>query len=371
MAGSLDMQSHEPCPNAAAPTGAATLATKWAGVMPIDLADPQRTEDRYKSIVDALLTKRQIAVSLEITSSCNLHCSFCAMHKKQPEANGSNKIRRKPFCTMSVDSLKELIEKFNGLPPLKILNIAGHGEPLLHPRVEEIIYYIKTKGISERTVLFTNGILLDPRKLVAITDAGIDEVRVSLDAITPEVYLKVKGMDRATTVRRNVENCLRTIREHDLQLRFCIECMHWNTGDKQIDNETLVVIEYFNDLVVPIHNAVIRVHDTFQWINQIDGNHHANRILPCEQPFFHTLIHADGDVSCCCVDLGKEHVVGNVFNAGHFREILQGKDLARIRKLVLMQDFENLPLCQFCDFRSTVDRLLLERRSEILRLMEN
>jgi MoaA/NifB/PqqE/SkfB family radical SAM enzyme len=62
-------------------------------------------------------------------------------------------------------------------------------------------------------VFNTNGALLTHRRQLELIESGLDELRVSLDASTPETYLKVRGIPAFDRVVANVATMVRTRRE--------------------------------------------------------------------------------------------------------------------------------------------------------------
>jgi MoaA/NifB/PqqE/SkfB family radical SAM enzyme len=69
------------------------------------------------------------------------------------------------------------------------LVLCGDGEPLLHPRLIDMIRLSKTSGF--RTVLLTNGTLINATNARALVESGLDEIRISFWAATPEDAVKV------------------------------------------------------------------------------------------------------------------------------------------------------------------------------------
>jgi MoaA/NifB/PqqE/SkfB family radical SAM enzyme len=76
-----------------------------------------------------------------------------------------------------------------------IVTISG-GEPLLHPEIEEIIRRIRHHDMIAGMI--TNGYLLTPKKIVALNEAGLEHLQISIDNIQPDdVSMKsLKVLDR-------------------------------------------------------------------------------------------------------------------------------------------------------------------------------
>jgi MoaA/NifB/PqqE/SkfB family radical SAM enzyme len=77
----------------------------------------------------------------------------------------------------------------------------GIGEPLLNPDLFRMITYLKGRGV---TVVFnSDAIGLTEKKRRDLIQSGLDELRVSMDAATPETYRAIRGV---ATFDRVVEN---------------------------------------------------------------------------------------------------------------------------------------------------------------------
>lgn len=351
------------------------LIARKPGVVLADTIDPVQAEIRYKSLVQGLQECRQIVLNIEVTSACNLRCQFCAMHRDPIDKHSSKPTVRKQKVvrSMRLTAFSNIIKRLEGLPPLKVLYLVGHGEPLLNPHLPEMVGLARDNSIAKRIVIVTNGVLLNSNVLRSLVSRGVNEIRVSLDLFSPKKYEEVKGKDHALTVRNNVESCLQTIRSENLPVSFNIECLNWRTSDPDLQLETHKIIDYFSGLVSEVSGASIRIRNEFGWVNQMEQKEtdcSGGRHLPCEQPFFQLLVHADGDISPCCLDSSKTFVVGNIFAVKSLREIMFNFPLKRFREKLLMQDYKGIEPCRVCNFSSPVDLLLLERRQEVLKIME-
>lgn len=109
-------------------------------------------------------------ISIEISNICNLKCVFCP----------SRKLERKrailPFTVVKkiVDEISD--SKF--LTPDGYISPFVMGEPLMHPQFEQIVEYIKKRGI--RLVINTNATLLDEAKVKFLYDSRVDKIVVNL-----------------------------------------------------------------------------------------------------------------------------------------------------------------------------------------------
>ena len=96
---------------------------------------------------------------------------------------------------------------------------------MLNKSLPSMIALAKKKAIAEQIVVTTNGTLLNETKFRTLIDAGVDEIRVSLDCITQEVYEKVKGADKAEILKDNLLNCLNIMDSINTKATLIIECI--------------------------------------------------------------------------------------------------------------------------------------------------
>jgi len=126
---------------------------------------------------------------LETTNRCNLLCTTCprTYADLEPPADMSWKL----FTRSSIRCRN-----------LQRAVLHGVGEPMLVKNLPRMVRYLKDRGTY---VLFnTNGTVLNEKNGRALIDAGLDELRVSLDAATPKSYLAVRGKDYFNRILRNV-----------------------------------------------------------------------------------------------------------------------------------------------------------------------
>ena len=128
---------------------------------------------------------------LETTSRCNSLCKTCIL------TFGG----REPQKDLGWTEFRRVVDRF---PALDRVLLHGIGEPLLNAQLPAMIAHLKARGA---TVVFnSNVITLRGRRAAVLVDAGLDELRVSLDATTPETYARVRGVDAFPKVVSNLES---------------------------------------------------------------------------------------------------------------------------------------------------------------------
>lgn len=144
-----------------------------------DAAGDERTEAAHDPV----------CLYLEVTNRCNLLCTTCprTFEDLEPPADMDWAL-----FTLIVDQL----------PRIERVVLHGIGEPMLVDELPRMIRYLKDRGSF---VLFnTNGTLLTARKGQGLIEAGLDELRVSLDAADAAGFQEVRGRNYFDRIVRNV-----------------------------------------------------------------------------------------------------------------------------------------------------------------------
>src|SRR5271168_4734397 len=149
--------------------------------MSTEVGSSPRGERRYfekpEDHLSILVEQEPVCLYLEVTNRCNLLCTTCPRTFEQLE----------PEADMTWDQFTRIVDE---VPNVKRVVLHGVGEPMLGKRLPEMVAYLKQRGVY---VLFnTNGTLLTRKNGQALIDAGLDELRVSLDAAEPTVFQMVR-----------------------------------------------------------------------------------------------------------------------------------------------------------------------------------
>jgi len=156
-----------------------------------------------------------ICLYLETTNRCNLLCTTCPRTYEELE----------PPADMSWDLFTRIVDQ---LPNIERAVLHGVGEPMLVKNLPKMVRYLKGRGAY---VLFnTNGTLLNERNGRALIEAGLDELRVSLDAATAKSFRAVRGRDYFGRILKNVRT-FRDLQEREGRDRPRVSA--WLTGLKE------------------------------------------------------------------------------------------------------------------------------------------
>jgi radical SAM protein with 4Fe4S-binding SPASM domain len=109
-------------------------------------------------------------------------------------------------------ALAEIIRITDQLPDLEQVYLHGIGEPLLNKELPDIIRHLKKRRVY---VLFnSNGILLNSRRQQDLVAAGLDELRISLDAASSTGYEKIRNSTAFEGIIENLKSLLSLQKQH-------------------------------------------------------------------------------------------------------------------------------------------------------------
>jgi MoaA/NifB/PqqE/SkfB family radical SAM enzyme len=151
--------------------------------------DPRRYFEAVGDRRGPIADQEPVCLYLETTNRCNLLCETCPRTFEDLE----------PPADMSWQLFTRIVDQF---PRISRVVLHGVGEPMMVKALPRMVRYLKDR---DTYVLFnTNGTLLTERKGRELIAAGLDELRVSLDAAEPRAFLAVRGKDMFARIVRNV-----------------------------------------------------------------------------------------------------------------------------------------------------------------------
>jgi radical SAM protein with 4Fe4S-binding SPASM domain len=121
-------------------------------------------------------------VYLELTRECNLSCEHCYRGAGTPRED-----------ELTFKEITSLIDQMVDIGVLSI-TLTG-GEPLLHPRIFDIMKYARKKRLS--ILLFTNGTLIVPHIAQKLQFLPVYKVAVSVDGPDAQIHDGIRGVEGA------------------------------------------------------------------------------------------------------------------------------------------------------------------------------
>jgi radical SAM protein with 4Fe4S-binding SPASM domain len=255
-------------------------------------------------------------VYVEITSVCNLACSFC------PPT-----IRKANFITL--DEFNSRLDQIK--PHTNYIYLHVKGEPLLHPKIGELLDASHSKGFKVN--ITTNGTLIKKNRDKLLGKPALRQMNFSLHSFD--------GHEGSTNREEYLSNIISFIREA-AEHHVIISLRLWNleqdnemNAKKSRNQETLEALEKEFNLDYKIEEKVepgsgVKIADRI-YINQDHEFQWPSLQAPEDdgKGFCHALrsqaaILVDGTVVPCCLDGEGVINLGNI-NTTPFSEIVDGE----------------------------------------------
>lgn len=283
---------------------------------------------------------------IEVTNVCNFKCEFCAS-VDNPEIDNIKKgfMDYNLFCKI-VDDLCELTQE------RKLKQMIFHilGEPLMHPRIADMIAYAKKNNVTEKLILYTNGSRLTPELSRAICDAGIDYIQLSIEHVNSIDYERiVRTKVDYDKLLANIgylcaykpEECFVSAKILDCGLTESDKEKFYNDFGKITDEchiETLIqtLPESIRDTTLGHGSNITN-----------DGFAAASKTV-CTPPFYLLGIYFDGLVSPCVCDWSKGLNIGDVKKES-LKQIWEGNKRREFLKMQLAKKRSLSPICGKCE----------------------
>ncbi|WP_374251425.1 radical SAM/SPASM domain-containing protein [Xanthobacter sp.] len=179
----------------------------------------RRYFERAETDRTSVPVRKPVCLYLETTNRCNLLCTTCPRTYEELE----------PPADMSWELFTSIVDQ---IPDLERCVLHGVGEPMLVPDLDRMVRYLKDRGTY---VLFnTNGTVLTEKNGRAMIAAGLDELRVSLDAANSHSYRAIRGKNYFDRILKNVR-AFRDLQEREGHTNPRVSA--WLTGLKETISE--------------------------------------------------------------------------------------------------------------------------------------
>ncbi|MCX5849233.1 MAG: radical SAM protein [Deltaproteobacteria bacterium] len=190
---------------------------------------PSRAHVRHmETIIRNLLFKetRPLAATIGVTSRCQLECAHCS-------AASSSRVGLELSKTEIENVIQESVD-------IGVTNITfTGGEPLLRKDIEELVAAVARRDTV--ALIFTNALALDEKKALALKEAGLTAVFISLDSSDPAEHDRLRGRNGLfLSVKEGVKNAIRA------GLAVCLSTYATNESvrDKKLSQITALAADW-------------------------------------------------------------------------------------------------------------------------------
>lgn len=300
-----------------------------------------------KCLIDALPLATPFGLHICPTTYCNFKCYYCTMSRGGASISDVNR----KFMDMKLYKL--LIEQLKEFPnKLKLLNFAWLGEPLLHPDIVEMVRIAKEADIAERVEIVSNGSRLNRELSLGLVEAGLDRIRISLQGLTEEAYMKNSQYKiDLEEYNRNIRELHELSRAHGSKTKIYVKIMDAMLKD-EVDERLFRdryrdICDYINvETLVPLMSDVD--------VSGVKENYNINywgvtvrEISCCPEPFYTLVVSPAGMVLPCC-EIGDKLNLGMISETNSIVAIWNGERLREVRRMMIEEGKDANPICREC-----------------------
>ncbi len=276
-------------------------------------------------------------VALEVTNHCQMRCVHCP--------HGHDLIRKKGL--MDMDLFRSVIDDIDAwkreAPRLPEIVLYGNGEPLLHKKLPDMVRYVKERGFNVN--LSSNVQLASPEKAAALSDAGLDLIKLSFwgdDKAEYEQRAKRHDFDET------IEKAKAFIAAASPDMEVLINIVKFRTPGAALDPspEFMRHFEGFPN---------VRFYCFFasDWRGTLDLPELKAPLIgepqkkPCKMAAEMVPISVEGQVVFCWIDYNREWVLGN-YRPGSLLDFWRSDE--RLSRLEMQAEgrFPEMELCKGC-----------------------
>lgn len=229
-------------------------------------------------------------------------------------------------------------------------------EPFLDKRLFDKVARIKAATSGRvRVELVTNGAFLTDETIARVRESGVDVLDVSLDAVSREVYRRVRvGLDFDAVIA-GVERLIaadlpstkvfvRLVRVRDNAREVTAFARQWRARGVPVfiytAHDRAGSVEKFDD--------ALRIPEgELTWLQRMERRASRLYMRHCPIPFAMTSILHDGQMLMCVHDWGRKVVVGNVRDAT-IAELWNGPRMREIRSALSERRYDDVAACRDC-----------------------
>ena len=273
-------------------------------------------------------------VALEPLNVCNLECTMCPYPSMDREKN-----------QMPMDLYKKIVDEIVAFGHTR-LNLTHYNEPFLDKNLFERVRYAKQKGML--VGFFSNATVMTSEKAENALDAGVDWINFSIDGATKESFEKIRiGANFEETIS-NISHLIRLRRERNSTIPLI------NIHTTILSKENLESSSQLKELLYGADSYTMGLADSrgnqkdYNFMKTFTSNSNKSRLYPCSIPWTTLTVMSNGKVCLCCRDHDGEVILGDL-NKQTITEVVNSKEMLKVKKLHLEGQGDQIDLCKNCD----------------------
>ena len=264
--------------------------------------------------------KRFKKIYLEITNGCNLNCDFCIKNSRKTEY-------------IDIDNFKLVLNKLKNYTDYLYFHVLG--EPLLHPKINELI---DVASNNFKINITSNGYLIDKIK----NNKNIRQLNISLHSFNSKYNISLSKY--LENIFNSIDNLIKN--NTYISLRLWVKSEYNKEIIDYINNRYNTNINYDVENYTINNKLFINNFHEFIWPD-LNNNYYSEEGT-CYALTDHIGILVDGTIIPCCLDSKGIINLGNIYN-DNINDILKNK---RVENMI--HNFKNNKkceeLCKHCKF---------------------
>jgi radical SAM protein with 4Fe4S-binding SPASM domain len=282
------------------------------------------------------------AISLELTSICNLHCPECV--------TGAGLLSR-GNSYIDYALAEKIADELGGFVLSAWLSFQG--EPMMHPDFFRIVDLFARMN----PVIATNGHYLDRERCIGLADSPLKKIIISYDGVSVSTYGMYRRGGNHELVTEGIRRLAATIRERHSGLKIVLQFL-LHRGN---EHEARAAAAFAASVGAGFRIKSMQVLDPARagdWVSSDDLRSRYVRgddgswqpsgspVRGCMRMWSSSVITSDGEVVPCCFDKHALHRMGNL-NSQSFAEIWRSGKYKSFRATV-MRSREAVDICRHC-----------------------
>lgn len=318
--------------------------------------EKQEFMHKRAKLEDVVPRSAPFVIFLDPCGACNFKCNFCPCNVSDYMVAERHKRMDWTLFEKIVDDL----QAFDG--QVRVINLYAYGEPLLHPRVADMVRILKERHCCDEVRITTNGALLDEKMSRALIASGVDLVRVSVEALSTQGYQELCGVKiEFDKIRNNVETFYKLSRGTKSKITAKIISSTLRSAEDE---------KRFYEIFRPITDYHFIEEVELRWYEfgeiQIPSGEHVEGLRKCAKEagqreictflFTELCIHSNGIVSACSMDWKFATQYGDVTHE-RLSDIWNGEKHRGFQLMHLTGRLKKIPYCEACT-REFVDKIV-------------
>ncbi len=278
-------------------------------------------------------------IVVSITNVCNLECTHC-FHKEF-------KKRDDYHATNLEFGIWEKVCKETAEWPGVVMNFGTDGEPLCHPRFLDMLRLAREYKITPINIT-TNGVLMNGAFNEAIVKENLTDVmNISLDAVNPETFKKIRGGDLSKVVS-NVNDLIERRNRAESPMKIQVNIIDQPDAAAEVEEFRRVWGDKVDNVMVRTYYDATAV--TGQTGKNITGKQKEFDEIerwPCQQLWRRFNIGDDGTARFCVDDWFNKTRIGDLREES-IAGIWTGEAYNRLRHIHISGEYREIPYCAKC-----------------------